>query len=251
MTPPDAGSLARVLELLERQDAVRQIHNVIGKMALLYEAAMYDERLEFIASKTPGVTIEVGGRGVFEGMDGARRCFVDVERTFEKSHAAGMRKTFPDVSFGTEHAGLFESELPCVPVIEVAGDGKTAKAIWTSLQACGKTHEWDPKPQASWIWWRNAVDFVKEDGKWKIWHMLRNPFFFAPYTKDWVDASLTLPPIPPPGTQKGIPGHEGAPDRPTTKMYDSYRITREPRYWPKAPEPYESFDEKEAYIGDI
>jgi hypothetical protein len=64
-----------------------------------------------------------------------------------------------------------------------------------------------------------------------------------------VDVSLTLPPVPPPGTQKGIPSHGGNPDRATTKMYDSYRITREPRYWPRAPEPYGTFDESEAYVG--
>lgn len=92
---------ARLFELLQRQDVPRQIHNIIGKMALLFEAALYDERLEFIAEKTSWVTIEIGSRGVFEGVDGARRCLVDIERTFEKSHTAGMRKAFPDVKFGT------------------------------------------------------------------------------------------------------------------------------------------------------
>lgn len=243
------NKIARLVELLERQDAIRQIQNIIGKMALLLEAGLYEERLEFIAKKTPGVTVEIGGRGVFEGVDGARRCLVDVEKIFERSHAAGMRRTFPDIEFGSDHAGLFESEVTGIPIIEVAGDGKTAKALWTALQAHGKTHEHDPKPQASWVWWRNAIDFVKEDGEWKIWHWLRNPFFVANYTKDWVDVSVTLPPVPPPGTQKGIPGHGGNPDRATTKMYDSYRITREPRYWPRAPEPYATFDESEAYVG--
>ena len=88
---------ARLFELLQRQDVPRQIHNIIGKMALLFEAALYDERLEFIAEKTSWVTIEIGSRGVFEGVDGARRCLVDIERTFEKSHTAGMRKAFPGV----------------------------------------------------------------------------------------------------------------------------------------------------------
>ena len=91
-----------------------------------------------------------------------------------------------DVKFGSGYAGIFESELSGIPIIEIARDGKSAKALWTSLQANGKTHEDDPKPQATWLWWRNAIDFVIEDGEWEIWHVLRNLFFFAPYSKDWV-----------------------------------------------------------------
>jgi hypothetical protein len=215
-------------------------------MSYLYEAGMYEERLKFIATKTPGVTVEFGARGVFEGVEGARKTMVDVEKSFERSHAAGMRKTFPDVKFGSNHAGMLETELIGTPVIEVAGDGKTAKGEWLSLMASGKTHEEDPKPQATWIWWKSAIDFVKEDGEWKVWHWLKNPYFATSYKDDWVQNSLTLRPMQPPGTMKGIPGH-GSPDRPTTRLYDSYRITREPRLEPKPPEPYQIFDPKDSY----
>lgn len=193
---------------LERQDAVRQITNLMGHMALLYEAGQYEERLKFIARKTPGVTIEIGLRGVYKGLEGAKRTMVDTEEAFERSHALGMKKVFPNVEFPSPGAGKFESELLGTPVIEVAGDGKTAKGLWTTLQTVGKTHEHDPKPTAGWLWWRMGVDFVKEDGEWKIWHFVRNPFFFAVYENDWVEASLKLPPVPKPGTQHGIPGHE-------------------------------------------
>jgi hypothetical protein len=95
-----------------------------------------------------------------------------------------------------------------------------------------------------------AIDFVLEDdGEWRVWHLLKNPFFFAPYERDWVDQSLTLPPVPKPGTQKGLPGHEGEPDEPSTRLYDPYRITRQPRLLPEPPKPYETFDPKDAYLG--
>lgn len=236
----------RLTALLQRDQDVRDIQNIVGKLAYLYEAGMYEKRLDFIARKTPGVTVEIGARGVFEGIDGARRALVDVEKSFEKSHAAGMKKIFPNVKFASDHAGMLETELLGTPVIEVAGDGQTARGQWTSLMAVGKTHEEDPKPQALWIWWKTSIDFVKEDGEWKVWHYLKNPIFATPYTKDWVENSLGLPPVPEPGTQKGIPGH-GTPDRATTKAYDSYRITRTPRLEPKPPEPYKTFDPKDSY----
>jgi hypothetical protein len=232
---------------LERLRDVNRIRNLISRDALLFEAHLHEERLALIAQQTPGVTIEQGLRGVFEGLESARRTVVDIEKSMEKSHAAGMRKAFPDIEFSSETAGMLESQLTGTAVVEVAGDGKTARAVWISIMACGKTHENDPGPQASWVWWKSAADFVKEDGEWKFWHCLKNPLFLAPYTRDWVQASLDLPPVPAPGTCKGIPGHEANPDRPNTKMYDSYRITREPRLHPEPPTPYETFDETDSY----
>jgi SnoaL-like domain len=232
--------------MLQHTLDVHAIQNIVSKMSYLYEAGLYEERLKYLATKTPGVTVEIGARGVFEGLEGARKVMVDVEKSFEKSHAAGMRKTFPNVQFGSDHAGLFETELVGTAVIEIAADGKTAKGVWISLMASGKTHEGDPKPQAQWIWWRSAIDFVKEDGEWKIWHYLKNPYWATPYLEDWVEHSLYLPPVPAPGTMKGAAGH-GSPDRPTTKLYDSYRITREPRLEPSPPEPYQTFDPKDSY----
>jgi len=231
---------------LQHMEDVNEIQNMISKMSYLYEAGMFEERLECcVAKHTPGVTVEQGARGVFEGYEGARRSFVDVEKSFERSNGAGMREAYPDIKFGSDHAGQFESELIGTPMIVVAGDGKTAKGMWLSLQAVGKTHEHE-KPRAMWIWWKTSVDFVKEDGQWKIWHYLKNPYWATDYTQDWVQKAVDMPPVPPPGTQKGIPGH-GTPDKPTTKAYDSYRINREPKLQPKPPEPYETFDPKEAY----
>ena len=232
---------------LERLRDVNSIRNLINKEAYLFEAHLHEERLALMAQKTPGVTVEQGLRGVFEGLAGARRTMVDIEKGMERSHATGMKKVFPDMEFSSETAGLLETQLTGTAVIEVAGDGRTARATWISLMACGKTHENDPRPQAYWVWWKSAADLVKEDGEWKFWHVLKNPLFLAAYTKDWVEASLGLPPVPAPGTCRGIPGHEANPDRPNTKLYDSYRITREPRLHPELPEPYATFADTESY----
>jgi hypothetical protein len=51
-------------------------------------------------------------------------------------------------------------------VVEIAEDGLTAKGVWIS-----PGHETFPvgdKLKDYWSWGRYAVDFRKEDGKWKI-----------------------------------------------------------------------------------
>ena len=61
------------------------------------------------------------------------------------------------------------------PIIEIAGDGKTAQGMWyTPGFGPIERENYDPKDgplQGEWIYEHYAVDFIKEDGKWKIWHM--------------------------------------------------------------------------------
>lgn len=269
---------------IQRMEDINAIQNLMGKMDNLYEAGMYEERMAYIAEKTPGVSMEVGARGVFEGYESVRRSLVDTEYYFEKSHSAGMRKLFPDIDFPSDFAGKYESNLLGTPVIEVAGDGKTAKGVWTSLMTVGKTHENDPKMSAMWIWWKIGADFVKEDGQWKIWHYVKNPVYATDYSNSWVDSAVaraTGAGFGPDGGGEGVKDDDAAPgsapadgqqakpasggttqdnkgnvtpshgtmaDRPTSKLYWSYRITKEAQLVPKPPEPYETFDEKDAYV---
>jgi hypothetical protein len=47
------------------------------------------------------------------------------------------------------------------PVIEIAGDGETARAVWTSPGLEGT--------EPAWV--KFGCDFKKQDGEWKIWHL--------------------------------------------------------------------------------
>jgi hypothetical protein len=176
---------------MERLEALNAIQNLIAKMDYMYEGGMYEARMAYVAKKTPGVAIEIGARGVFEGYESARRTLVDTEKYYELSHAEGMKKTFPNIKFPSNFAGKFESNLLGSPVIEIAGDGKTAKGVWVSLMTIGKTHDNQDKPQAMWIWWKIGADFVKEDGEWKIWHYVKNPVYATTYDKSWMDNAIS------------------------------------------------------------
>lgn len=293
-------SLEKKIELLtlrmERMEAINSIQNLISKMDYMFEGGMYEARMAYIAKKAQGVIVEIGARGVFEGYESARRTLVDSEKYYERSHGAGMKKAFPNAKFSSDFAGKLESNLIGSPAIEIAGDGKTAKGVWRSLQTVGKMHDNEDKPHAMWIWWQIGADFVKEDGEWKIWHYVKNPVYATTFDKSWVDNAIAkatpagagpgASPAPVTGTSTGAaapavgaalvtgaggpPGGNSAPssargtvfgsngkitpshgttaDRPTSKLYNSYGITNEAQLVPMPPEPYETFNDKDAYV---
>lgn len=243
-----------LLKTVRKVEAYQEVQNVVSKFWHLFEMGKYEERYKLIASKTEGVTVEIGARGVFEGAESAYRSLVVTEQGFVKSHAAGMKKLFPDVDFPDDHSGMLESTLIGSPLIEVAGDCKTAKGVFIYLQSIGKTHENDPQPRSMWIWWKSAVDFVREDDGWKIWHFNSNPYYATGSTEDWVQNSIKMMNMGMPGSgdqmrkgnKQGGPSHFTHADRPTTSFYRSYRIDALPLEI-RLPEPYETFDETFSY----
>ena len=78
------------------------------------------------------------------------------------------------------------------------------------------------------------MDFVKEDGKWKIWHFHVYTDFLCPYEKSWVEESVEPKPQYPKPTKD-------------TVFYNVYTPKATPQYIPVPPKPYKTFDEKTAY----
>ena len=72
------------------------------------------------------------------------------------------------------------------PIIEVAGDGKTAKGVWIGTGFVASKDRKTGKPHAIWEWDRYGVNSIKEDGKWKMWHFNGMIQFASPYEKSWV-----------------------------------------------------------------
>jgi hypothetical protein len=89
------------------------------------------------------------------------------------------------------------------PVVEVSTDGTTAKGIW--IMAGLESGLMDPevarnvpayvlsggdvdgKPVwAHWVWCKYGVDFVKQDGEWRIWHFRCYEVARAPFNRDWI-----------------------------------------------------------------
>lgn len=162
---------------VQRAKDVNEIQNLINKWFYQDEACMFEEVLGHVAQKTSGVSIEISGRGVFEGYESARRTLVDTEEFYLDLHAKGMKKTYPELELDNKADGFMVLYHTGSPVIEVAGDGKTAKGVWSTLMLTSKTYDMVAAPEAKWMWYKIAADFVKENGEWKVWHYYRQPRF--------------------------------------------------------------------------
>lgn len=69
------------------------------------------------------------------------------------------------------------------PYIRLAGDGKTARGLFYSI---GEESYGSANGEASAYWMNEkvAVDFVKEDGEWRIWHLVVANDFTLPAGTD-------------------------------------------------------------------
>lgn len=159
-------------ELLNLMESRREIQNVMGSISHDYsvkqEAFVYDRYF----SRRDDVCLGLNN-GYYKGAEAVAGYFKALGEEVALSSSL-IQKMFPDKlgSLSAEEVsgvGMI-TYLPFDShVIEVAGDGQTAKGIWNvrgsycQLEPCG--------PVSYWTFGWAAVDFVWEDGKWKIWHL--------------------------------------------------------------------------------
>ncbi|WP_233548254.1 nuclear transport factor 2 family protein [Aurantiacibacter zhengii] len=156
------------------------------------------------------------------------------------------------------------------PVIEVAGDGQTAKGLWivnglesglTAPEHAANMPDWMFEPNVEVdgkkVWMHNVylkygIDFIKQDGEWKIWHFHCFETARAPYSMGWIpfaaaaqDDSFNFDLM--------YVGDDGAPvfmpetDEPATVLNNSYRTDTAQHLEARIPEPYYTFSETFSY----
>jgi len=103
------------------------------------------------------------------------------------------------------------------PVIEVAGDGETARAVWFCPGLEGATPTWI----------KYGCDFKKQDGEWKIWHLHVYGMLMGLEAKESFTPNTTA--------------NKGADKPPTTNWEYSKAATYIP-YEPAPPQPYDTWD---------
>ena len=257
MTTKSIEERLRHLEKLEKRvqmlEDIHLIQNLMSKERYLDEATLFDERWQLLAQKTPGVTVEIGARGVFEGLENTRKTMVLHQEQGVQNHAQAMRKAYPDENFSSDRAGWLQSSVLGTPVIEIAGDGKTAKGLWVAYMiASTAAADSNKPPYGHWVWWKIGADFVKEDGVWKIWHLMLDPLCAVFPKESWSEGVLNVPPQPPAGgapwenKHKDLDGKDWViPGKPCSDAYTPYRRDYVPQYH-MVPEPYETFYDENA-----
>lgn len=153
----------------ERLEALQEIRNLMGKYSYLHSAFRNKEYVELWAKRDDDELVMPFGK--FKGFEGIRHCYVDIH---------GDRNIPSDYE---EIRGLMMVHLMDTEVIEVAKDGKTAKGIWLSPGT--ETAPQPGKEKGSWCWGKYQVEFIKENGTWKFWHMILFPLILSPYNRSW------------------------------------------------------------------
>jgi hypothetical protein len=110
------------------------------------------------------------------------------------------------------------------------------------------------------------VDFIKEDGKWKIWHANLLVQFMTPFEKSWVESSMAQVKataggapggaVVDRGGAVGVGGMPAAAAAAKTELRNqSYAVNRLSGLLseniPKQPEPYYTFSETFSYGPDM
>ena len=159
-----------------RAQAFRECYKIANKISYYFTASQMS-KMEGMFSKDPDTKITTPW-GVYCGADAAERCFL---------------KDFPDLedeNRKSELKGRLVIDTFCSPVIEVAGDGKTARGMWINPGI--ETHVEDGQGKAYWSWKRIAADFLNEKEEWKIWHLNILVCFNTPYKQDWASSEKKI-----------------------------------------------------------
>ena len=233
------------MELLERLEWRREIRNVMGRIshdyAIKQEAQVYDRYF----SRREDVCLGLNN-GYDKGAEAVRGYYAALGEEIRLSSAL-IAKMFPQELEGKTEDELYGvgmiSYLPFESqVIEIADDGQTAKGIWnvrgstSRLTAAG--------PVANWIFGWAAVDFVLEDGEWKILNLLLLYNVDHQCGVGFTEPEKVFEPVPEFAPMADF--HLPEPNVPMTVM-ETFRPDRPRTRSPRCPEPYATFADTFSY----
>ncbi len=127
------------------------------------------------------------------------------------------------------------------PLVRLAGDGKTARGMWYEMAEYTNGAP-DGTGEAMILAGQTAVDFIKEAGGWKIWHLFQGNDIFLPPGKPMEEIPVYLKPEEDPvRVEFGNPTWAFSAHDNTFGWGDMY---------PPMPEPYYTYDSSNSYGPD-
>ena len=228
------------MELLERLEWRREIRNVMGRIshdyAIKQEAQVYDRYF----SRRDDVCLGLNN-GYYKGAEAVSGYYQALGQEIALSSRL-IQAMFPqELGDKTAEACYGVGMITYLPfesqVIEIADDGKTAKGIWNVRGSTCRLTE--AGPVANWIFGWAAVDFVLEDGEWKILNLLLVYNVDHQCGTAFTEPEKQFDPVPEFAAMAEFRLPE--PNVPMQVMETFYPDRPKVRS-PRIPEPYESFD---------
>ncbi|HIR13830.1 MAG TPA: nuclear transport factor 2 family protein [Candidatus Choladousia intestinavium] len=200
-----------LLNSIEKLEAYQELQNLMGRTVAAVNFRQPEKILENFALDREDVSLEFADEGVFEGKEGVTAVVKEIiAKPPKKGEMVDMQLT--------------------TPMIEVAGDGNTAEALWWCPGAGAVVSE-KAEPQAIWAWGMLAADFIKEKDQWKIWHLHYFRYIKCFYEKGWVEDTTMI-------HRPNLPMHPLA--KPST-YHNPYSPNSVRDGLPACPRPYETY----------
>jgi hypothetical protein len=231
---------------VERLSSIAEIQNVMSRHAWYYAAGEHQRELDEIWARQAADISWGSDEGWWVGRPLLQEYYVAYFDRFRARDLKDFVKLHPDVAVTPANLGAGTSLMHTnsTPLIEVAADGRTAKGMWYAIGQVTQTPGGQQTPM--YMWERYAVDFLNEDGHWKIWHFFVHTDWSAAPGESWVRAGGIATGPPPGGGQAGESG--GAPP-PTVKAVPAKQDASyaPPAEFPRVPVPYRTFNQTFSY----
>ena len=222
-----------VISDAERARASWECQNVLSRHNYYHATAMHLQELDDIWVKEDG---EYAATAKFSQPQQVMMGLDTIKADYGKTGDQSARK------------GIWGMHLNTTPIIVIADDGKTAKGVWYSPGVevgfrGEKDKDGNPVASGNWWWEKYGVDFVKEDGEWKIWH-IQMYYDHTPQISSETGSTIWTKPSGGGGGggQALQPGHEANPN-----PYKAWGPDTVPVLRPELPEPYYTFSETFSY----
>lgn len=176
-------------------EARADIQNLMGRYALLMAAGRFEEILESLWSRRADRTLEEGAFGVYSDV---QLPLFGLDSYYNQRYGMPLAgKPEPERRGRLTVMGLTS------PALELAPGGNTAVGSWIASGHESRVwHEGAPanipsvdakEPDAKgrrfsafWVWQKISVEFLLEEGGWRIWHMHLWDVFRCPFDRDWI-----------------------------------------------------------------
>lgn len=232
-------------QMADRCLIIREVQNVVGKVAHCDMLADYDLVYPMFWSQAEDVCLGFNN-GYFKGATAVKGYYAKKLEGAKRLTRLVMEKwgDHPKVQGKTEAemfgAGYVKGTDMHSPIIEVAEDMHSAKALW-QFQAAD-TRVTSRGPLSIWKIGYMAADLVEEDGQWRIKNLLYALDIDHPCAEPWTEpskypeleeyADFAIP-EPVPNVQ--------------AEVYKAYSVDRSYQEPPRMPEPYATLAETFSY----
>lgn len=229
-------TVSSIEEAAFRADSYRQVANAQASHNWGYYQHLHKDELDQYWAQTVDDIVYAHGREAHYGHEATYQYYIETPRSMCSAGRKFALQFYGIHADPPDGPGYRVHNVLGSPVIEIAGDGKTAQGIWmahTFMSQMNSRGQADPSFGLA----RYGDEFYYENGSWKMWHR-----------RDYVDSMLPCHLLSREPFENSIPHFEEGVKRIAQEgdnIYHPYSCTRRE---PSIPQPYRSWNPEQSYL---